>query len=29
MASEAQHLVVLRSSLGREPAPEAFVTGRR
>lgn len=28
MASEAQHLVVLRSSLGRNAAPEAFVTGR-
>jgi rubrerythrin len=27
MASEAQHLVVLRRAGGRDPAPEAFVTG--
>ncbi|MGI8846109.1 MAG: ferritin-like domain-containing protein [Thermoleophilaceae bacterium] len=29
MASEAQHLVVLRSALHRDPAPDPFVTGRR
>lgn len=27
MASEAQHLVVLRSALGRDPAPAPFVDG--
>lgn len=27
-ANEAQHLTVLRRQLGRDPAPEAFVTGR-
>lgn len=29
MACEAQHLVVLRQSSGRNPSPDAFVTGRR
>ena len=27
MANEAQHLVVLRQALGRNPSPRAFVTG--
>lgn len=27
MANEAQHLVVLRQALGRNPSPDAFVTG--
>lgn len=27
MADEAQHLVVLRQALGRNPSPDAFVTG--
>jgi rubrerythrin len=27
MANEAQHLVVLRQALGKEPSPRAFVTG--
>jgi rubrerythrin len=29
MASEGQHLVVLRQALGRDPVPQAFETGRR
>jgi rubrerythrin len=29
MANEAQHLAVLRQALGRNPSPEAFVTGGR
>jgi rubrerythrin len=29
MASEAQHLVVLRQALGRDPLPQAFETGDR
>jgi rubrerythrin len=29
MASEGQHLVVLRQALGRNPAPEALVTDKR
>ena len=28
MANEAQHLVVLRQALGRNPSPDAFVTGK-
>jgi hypothetical protein len=28
MACEAQHLVVLRQALGRDPLPQAFETGR-
>jgi rubrerythrin len=28
MANEAQHLVVLRQSVGENPSPDAFVTGR-
>lgn len=28
MANQAQHLVVLRQALGRNPLPRAFVTGR-
>ena len=27
MASEGQHLVVLRQALGRDPVPNAFETG--
>lgn len=27
MAADAQHLVVLRQELGRDPSPDAFVTG--
>ena len=29
MACEAQHLVVLRQALGRDPLPQAFENGRR
>ena len=29
MACQAQHQVVLRQALGRDPLPDAFVTGRR
>lgn len=29
MACQAQHLVVLRQSQGRDPAPDPFVTGKR
>lgn len=29
MACEAQHLVVLRQALGKNPSPDAFVTGRK
>ena len=28
MACDAQHLVVLRQALGRDPLPQAFETGR-
>ena len=28
MANEAQHLVVLRQALGKNPSPDAFVTGK-
>jgi rubrerythrin len=28
MANEAQHLVLLRQALGRDPSPDAFVTGQ-